>query len=72
MGHNKMAANGKLHSLQKIIFFSWRRFWNAVFALSGYRALPIGKVLLIPAILLTAFYLDGLENNRPLFVGYNK
>lgn len=65
MGHNKMAANGKLHSLQKIIFFSWQCFGNTVFALSEYRALPIGNVLLIPAILLTAFYLDGLETNRP-------
>ena len=50
IGHNKMVANGKLHSLQKIIFFFWRYFWNTVFALSECRALPIGKVLLIPTI----------------------
>lgn len=24
LGHNKMVANGKLHFLQKIIFFPWR------------------------------------------------
>ena len=48
-----MVANGKLHSLQKIIFFSWRCFGNTVFALSEYRTLPIGNVLLIPVTLLT-------------------
>lgn len=41
IGHNKMVANGKLHSLQKIIFFPWRCLGNTALALSECRALPI-------------------------------
>ena len=66
MGHNKINGGKRETALPpENIFFSWRRFWNTVSALSEYRALPIGKVLLIPVTLLTAFYLNGLETNRP-------
>lgn len=49
----KMVANGKLHSLLKIIFLSCWCFWNTEFALLGYRILPKGKVLPVSVILLT-------------------
>lgn len=47
----KMVANGKLHSLQKIIFFSWWRLGNTIFALWEYRAFSQSNALLIPVIL---------------------
>lgn len=59
-----MVANGKLHSLQKTIFFSWWCF-GTVFALPGFRVLPKGWVVPISVILLTAIYLEGLVANRP-------
>ena len=48
-----MVANGKLHSLQKIIFF-FGRCLRIPCSLLGYRALLKGKVLPIPVILFTA------------------
>lgn len=52
-----MVANGKLHSLQKIIFFFWRCFGNTVFAMPRYHVVHKGKVLPILVILLTVFIL---------------
>ena len=48
-----MVANGKLLSLQKIIFFFWRCFGNTVFAMPRYHVVHKGKVLPILVISLT-------------------
>lgn len=63
-----MVANGKLHFLQKIIYFSWRCFGNTVFAMPRYHVLHKGKVLPILVILLTVFI---LISDQPTIVCWN-
>ena len=59
-----MVANGKLHSLQKIIFFSCWRLGNTVFALLEYRAFSKAVCCLFLYFCWPFYYLDKFVTNR--------